>query len=165
MPSATDLEARFVADVEAAAATVAKLARLYARDPHEADDLRQEILLQAWRAYPRFAGESAFATWVYRVGVHVGLTWTRSRRRRDERETRFGASLTVTEAEPASPAAERLYAAIRALAPVDRTVISMSLDGYGHAEIAETLGVSAGAVATRASRIRARLRERLTPPT
>lgn len=63
------LEAAFVSDVEAAISVVAKLARLYGSDAADADDIRQEILLQAWRAYPSFELRSGFSTWLFDMAL------------------------------------------------------------------------------------------------
>ena len=159
------LEDRFVAEVQQVSGIVKKLARLYSADLHSAEDLEQEILLQAWRAFPGFRKEARFATWLYRKGVHVALTWTRTQTRRSEREARFGASLIAGGVEPLSPATEKLYAANRLLSPVERSLITLHLEGYKNPEIADLLGLTAGAIATRITRIRQRLQEILVPST
>lgn len=159
--------------MEGAIAVVAKLARIYGSDAADVDDLRQEILLQAWRAYPTFGQRSRFSTWLYSIGVHVCLGWTRTKTRRAQRENAFRET-NFHDAAPATPAAnaalnpavELLYDAIRLLEPIDRSLITLHLDGYANAEIAELLGVvSAGAVATRISRIRTQLKQTLNPTT
>ncbi len=160
-----------MADVEGAFDVVAKLARLYSQDATDAEDIRQEILLQAWRAYPDFGGRSKFSTWLYSIGVHVCLGWTRTVERRTQREASHGESSLHPNLRHASisgealgPAAELLYEAIRLLEPVDRSLISLHLDDYKNPEIADLLGItSAGAVATRISRIRAQLKQTLNP--
>ena len=66
---------------------------------------------------------------------------------------------------PADPRVEALYAAIRRLPPVHRSLISLHLDGYSHREIGDLIGASEGAVATRLHRVRERLRAYLQPQT
>ena len=51
-----------------------KLARLLARivrDPGMAEDVLQETFIKAFRALPQFRGDSAFYTWLYRIGVNT----------------------------------------------------------------------------------------------
>lgn len=51
-----------------------RLTRLLARfvkDEHEVNDVTQEALIKAYRALPNFRGESAFYTWLYRIGINT----------------------------------------------------------------------------------------------
>ena len=45
------------------------------RDPAEAEDVAQEAFIKAYRALPNFRGESAFYTWLYRIGVNTAKNW------------------------------------------------------------------------------------------
>ncbi len=55
-----------------------KLLRLvmrFVRDAAEAEDVTQEAFVKAYRALPNFRGESAFYTWLYRIGVNTAKNW------------------------------------------------------------------------------------------
>lgn len=54
-----------------------KLTRIYAFNREDEEDLRQEIVLQAWRSFASFRGEAKFSTWLYRVGLNTAMTFTR----------------------------------------------------------------------------------------
>lgn len=58
-----------------------KLARLltrFVRDPAEVEDVAQETFIKAYRALPSFRGDSAFYTWLYRIGsIQRRITWFR----------------------------------------------------------------------------------------
>ena len=43
----------------------------YVRDPAEAEDIAQEAFIKAYRALPRFRGDSAFYTWLYRIAINT----------------------------------------------------------------------------------------------
>jgi RNA polymerase sigma-70 factor, ECF subfamily len=45
------------------------------RDPAEAEDVAQEAFIKAYRALPNFRGESAFYTWLYRIGINAAKNW------------------------------------------------------------------------------------------
>jgi RNA polymerase sigma-70 factor (ECF subfamily) len=79
-------------DAEAFAQLVAEqqdyvytLARRVLRDPEEAADLTQEILLRIWQGLPYFRGEARFRTWLYRIAVNQCLN--RLRKLQRERDT------------------------------------------------------------------------------
>ncbi len=62
-----------------------KLVRLLARlirDPAEVEDVAQETFIKAYRALPSFRGDSAFYTWLYRIGVNTAKNWLVSHGRR-----------------------------------------------------------------------------------
>ncbi len=48
-----------------------------ARRTDVADDLTQEAFLKAWRALPRFKGESAFRTWLFQIALNLVRSWGR----------------------------------------------------------------------------------------
>lgn len=130
-----------------------RIARSYAEADGEEDDLHQEILMQLWRSLPSYRGDAAPGTWAYRVALNTALAWRRSANRRAARQP-TPAELTTT-----TPAAGRSEAAIldefvRSLGDVDRTVLVLYMEGLGNADIAEVVGISAGAVAVRVHRMK-----------
>ena len=122
------------------------------------DDLMQELLLALWRAVPAFAGASKPSTFIHRVAHNTALTWHRG-------ATTYRRQLESFAAEP-PPAPPRpgedealaaIYAAIRRLPPVDRSLLLLHLDGLGYAAIAEIHGLSENHVGVRLTRLRQRL--------
>lgn len=65
---------------------VFKIARLYAEEAEEQQDLYQEMVFQALQAWPRFQGRSKFSTWLYRVCLNTALSWQRQENRRRQAE-------------------------------------------------------------------------------
>lgn len=141
-------------------ARLRRIASAYAGDSGEADDLWQEILLQIWRSLPRFRGESAMSTWVYRVALNTALSYRRAavRRRRHE-VTAAPPDPAVSSGDPRSQAS-LLTDFLASLAPIDRTIVVLYLDNVSNAEAAEILGMSTGAVAVRLHRIKQAFRDR-----
>jgi RNA polymerase sigma-70 factor (ECF subfamily) len=114
-----------------------------------AEDAFQETFLAVHRALPAFRGESKASTWVYRIALRAAL---RARARRPEVE--LGAGLEPHQVpEPALEArdeARRVLAAMARLSAEQRAVLSLfAIDGLGHQEIAEVLGVPVGTVWSR----------------
>ena len=120
-----------------------------------------------WTALPRFRGDSSERTWVYRVAHNTAISFAANRRRRDGRELAGD-----PEREPIAAASqegdaidrqqrERLWAAVQELPVTERQMIALHLEGLSAAEIEAITGASAGAVATRLTRIRQKLAARL----
>ncbi len=71
-----------------------KLGRLlsrFIRDPAEVEDVSQEAFIKAYRALPSFRGESAFYTWLYRIGINTAKNYLVSAGRRAPTSTEFDA--------------------------------------------------------------------------
>ncbi|MCC6406561.1 MAG: sigma-70 family RNA polymerase sigma factor [Planctomycetes bacterium] len=155
-------QARFVELLHAHQGVVRKVAALYARDRADRQDLCQEIALQLWRSFDCFRGESAFSTFAYRVALNTA--WMRLRRayrRPDPPSDAELATLAAPSADHDDAEVERLYAAIRELAPLDRALVLLVLDEKSHAEIAAVTGLTTGNVSVRLVRCRERLRKSL----
>jgi len=135
-----------------------RTARAFA-DPADQHDLLQELTLALWKARPRFRDESAAGTFVHRVAHNAALTWRRGETRRRLRGVAVEAELVMRDAgdDPQGPLLERLYVAIRELPPIERSLILLSLDGVGYAEIARLHGLSETNVGARLTRIRQRV--------
>ncbi len=138
---------------------------------YDAQDCLQEAMLRAYKALPRFKGESAFATWLYRIAMNTCLDALR--RKKSQASTSLDSLLSEgwsPQSNSESPdehviRSERnrvLHAAIAELpeemraAIVLRDVHEMSYD-----EIAEILNVNIGTVKSRISRGREKLREKI----
>jgi RNA polymerase sigma-70 factor (ECF subfamily) len=128
---------------------VYRLCYRYVNNHHDANDLAQEAFLRAYRALPRFRGDSAFSTWLYRIAVNACLNFRAARRPETE-------ALSDTLADGARSAAERLAQeqdARRVREAVSRlpekqraTLILRTYHELRHDEIAAILGSSVGTV-------------------
>jgi RNA polymerase sigma factor (sigma-70 family) len=131
-------------------------------------DLMQEVMIALWRAAPVFAGASASSTFVYRVAHNAALLWHRTERKHRRRVAIAGEIDWMIRPESGRARAdtparlELLYAAIRSLPPIDRSLILLSLDGLSYREIAEIHGLSESNVGARLTRLRKRLAEVMT---
>ena len=52
-----------------------KVVRAYAFNSHDQDDLFQEMTTQVWNSVPRYRGDSAVSTWIYRVAFYSAIGW------------------------------------------------------------------------------------------
>lgn len=131
----------------------------------DSDDLLQEILLQLWRSWERFAGQCSPQTWAYRVAINTSLQWQRAAVRRKKRvlpatgDCGGNESSFVQLADPEanhvdSPDPNRVLSQfLRTLGDQDKAVLLMFLDNLRDREISAVVGVSCGAVRVRLHRL------------
>lgn len=147
---------------------IVNLVMRYVRDPEIALDISQEAFIKAYRALPRFRGDSAFYTWLYRIAVNTAKNYLASQRRRpmdveldlqDPEQYGLHAKLKETDTPEAislsNELQEILERAIHALPDDLRTAIILrELDGMSYEEIAETMDCPVGTVRSRIFRAR-----------
>ena len=126
------------------------------------DDVLQEAYAKAFRALPRFRGEAATGTWLYRIVYNACLDQLRRERR--DAELPLDRPVPASAPDPGESAARRetLAAALAALAPDQRAaVLLVDAEGFDYPAAARVLGVRVGTLASRLSRARASLRRAL----
>ncbi len=135
-----------------------KTARGFTADSANRDDLVQEMLLATWQSLPSYNGRCKLSTFLYRVAHNRALNWKRSLTRYDRKLETFSVHAQIA-LDPNEPTSRRqlldwLYATIRRLPPLDRSLIMLHLDRLPHRDIAEVTGLSEGNVAVRIHRIK-----------
>lgn len=163
IPSAPrEASSEFTERVDAHRGILFKVAASYGRGAEDRADLIQDITLQLWRAWPGYDRSRPFATWMYRIALNVAITQQR-RERPLAAHDRLGdehadlVGLDDVDAEDRERLA-LVRRAMRALGALDRALLLLHLDGCGHREIGEVLGIREGNVATRLGRIKQHLR-------
>lgn len=147
-------------------------------NPLDAEDALQDAWISAWRALPRFRGESAVSTWLYRIVTNAALALIRRRPPTipldadgvgDEPGGSFldPALLVDDRAEPDRQVigAEQVKVVLRAVASLELSqrlpLVLHELEGLTYEEVAEVLGVSVPALRSRLHRARVALLDRL----
>lgn len=155
-------EKQFLEQIRENQGIIYKLVGLYANDADEKKDYYQEILLQAWKGWPSFRGESKFSTWLYRICINTILTLKRKNGIVDYRDTLENISPSVPHSSLQNEGSAMLQAALKKLSETDRAMLSMHLDGYDNTEIAEFLGITPNHVAVKLHRCKQQLATLLT---
>ncbi len=147
---------------------IVNLVMRYVRDPEQALDIAQEAFIKAYRALPRFRGDSAFYTWLYRIAVNTAKNYLAAQRRRptnieldlqDPEQYNLHAKLKETDTPEGVTLSQELKdtleRAIAALPDDLRTAIILrELDGMSYEEIAQTMDCPVGTVRSRIFRAR-----------
>jgi RNA polymerase sigma-70 factor (ECF subfamily) len=147
---------------------IVNLVMRYVRDPDQALDISQEAFLKAYRALPRFRGDSAFYTWLYRIAVNTAKNYLAAQRRRpldveldlqDPEQFDLHAKLKEVDTPEGVVLSRELHEtverAIDSLPDDLRTAIVLrELDGMSYEEIAQTMDCPVGTVRSRIFRAR-----------
>ena len=158
-----------------------KLGRLlsrFIRDPGEVEDVAQEAFIKAYRALPSFRGDSAFYTWLYRIGINTAKNYLVALGRRAPTTTEFdsdeaesfedGEQLRDINTPESMLASKEIAATVQKAMeelPDDlRTAIELrEIEGLSYEEIASIMNCPIGTVRSRIFRAREAISARLRP--
>lgn len=158
-----------------------KLARLlsqFIRDPAEVEDVTQEAFIKAYRALPSFRGDSAFYTWLYRIGINTAKNFLVSQGRKlhtlqgynnedaeDFEDNVLLKEVNTPESELMSKQiAQTVNQTLDSLPEELRTAIVLrEIDGLSYEEIANIMNCPIGTVRSRIFRAREAISEQLRP--
>ena len=149
----------------------------YLRDREDVEDVAQETFIKAFRALPRFRGESAFYTWLYRIAINTAKNHLVARSRRppgtdidvDDAEYMDGTeALRESESPESAFARDELSAeidlAISQLPEDLRSAVTLrEFDGLTYEQIAEIMDCPVGTVRSRIFRAREAIDARIQP--
>lgn len=158
----SDQHEAFLASLDRHKALLYKVANAYCPRREDRGDLIQDMVLELWRAWPRYDGRAAVSTWMYRIAVNLAISAFRgeNRRIRDALPIEdFGMDLAAADRilDSEDDDMRTLHQLIGRLDEVSRALILLYMEGYGQDEIAQMLGISTSNVATRVHRIKQRL--------
>lgn len=158
-----------------------KLARLlsrFIRDPAEVEDVAQEAFIKAYRALPSFRGDSAFYTWLYRIGINTAKNYLVAMGRRAPTTTEFDSEeaenfegggllhdINTPESElMTKEIAQTVNAAMEALPEELKTAIMLrEIEGLSYEDIANIMNCPIGTVRSRIFRAREAIAAKLRP--
>jgi RNA polymerase sigma-70 factor (ECF subfamily) len=147
----------------------------YLRDQDEVQDVTQEAFIKAYRALPRFRGDSAFYTWLYRIAINTAKNHLVSRSRRppstdldiDEGEFQENSGLLGDIQNPENNLASDqleavVYKAIDDLAEDLKVAVTLrEFEGLSYEEIAEIMECPVGTVRSRIFRAREAIEKKI----
>ncbi len=155
----------FEALFKAEYARVAGIANRVLDDPHEAQDVAQEVFIDFHRLHS--ASSPYAAPWLYRAAAHTALNRLRGRRRRQRRELAQAIDEGSRAMDPQSVAELnedrlRVRQALARMPVKPAAVLVLRSSGLSYSEVAEALGVRTGQIGTLLRRAEAALRKEVT---
>ena len=155
-----ELEQEFLNMVEAQKRTIYKVCYMYANERDDLNDLFQETVLNLWKSFPRYRGESTLNTWVYRIAMNTCITFLRRSNTRPQ-TIPMTANVADLMAEEESKAGQlqELYRLINQLGKLERALILLWLEERSYQEMADILGISKANVAVKLFRTKEKLKK------
>jgi RNA polymerase sigma-70 factor, ECF subfamily len=148
-------QAAFEALYDQLGASVYGLIRRVLRNPSQAEEVAQEVLLEVWRAASRFdPARGSAATWVLTIAHRRAIDRVRAEQAATAREQRTAqapaATDEVADTVEASMDAERLRRCLAGLTELQRESITLAYyGGYSYAQVAALLDTALGTIKTR----------------
>ena len=141
---------------------IIKVSRLYTNTLEDEEDLFQEIVLQLWKSYDTFKGDSKISTWMYRVALNTAITLFRKKTRSPQtdelQDFHYKDYLEDDDAEKRQKIS-LLYKVIKMLPNVERAIVMMYLDDVPYRDIAENLGITEVNARVKMNRLKKTLKE------
>lgn len=136
---------------------VKSLCKAYYTRYEDQKDAYQDIILQLWKSFDTFRGESELSTWIYRVSLNTLLSKVRKERTRIITEP-LVLSDQLAPVAMADDDRELLRVVIQLLKDVDKAIVILYLEGYKNKEIANMLDITPTNVGTRLNRVTTELK-------
>lgn len=139
-----------------------KASRIYADSAEDREDLQQEILIQLWKSYQNFKGNSEFSTWMYRVAINTAITYLKKEKQRTNNQADVPDHFEVQQ-EDYNPAKDKqleaFYNAVQELKALEKAVIFYFMEGMSHKEIGDNLGLSEGNARVKLNRTKEKIQQ------
>ncbi len=154
-----NIETEFTQLVKKHKSTIYTVCYMFSSDPDEVSDLFQETLINLWKGFPKFRGESKPETWIYRVALNTCISADRKKQSQGERIPLTMDINLYADTDDDSRQVQQLYKRINRLGLVDRAIVLMWLENMSYDEIGNILGISAQNVGVKLFRIKEELKK------
>lgn len=153
-----DIELQFTKMIKEYRKTIYTVCYFYSKDTEEVNDLYQEILINLWKGFEKFRGESSLKTWIWRVSLN---TCNNQERKKKSSVQTIPLSIDIdlyNDDDVQSKQIQMLYDRINRLDVFDRAIILLWLENMNYQDIADVVGISLSNVTTRLFRIKEQLK-------
>ncbi len=148
---------------------IQRICRYYNANSEDQKDMYQEILVNIWKSLDNFRGDSAISTWIYRIAVNTSLGFTgkvfKEMKLLVDAETENLSSLLADESLEEKLIQEEqlnlIQLELNQLSVIDKSLISLMLEGLSMREIADVIGITEPNVKVKIHRIKEHLKTQL----
>ena len=147
----------FIRIIDSNQGILKSLCKVYYISPEDKKDAFQDIILQLWKSFETFRGESEISTWIYSVSLNTLLSKVKKEKWKIATESIGASELSVSTAM-ADGDIELLNIVIQSLKDLDKAIVILYLEGYRNKEISQILNLTPTNVSTRLNRVRAELK-------
>lgn len=138
--------------------TIYSVCYMFSDNQDEVSDLFQETLINLWKGFNTFRGESSITTWIYRVAMNTCISFHRKKHRHAE-SLSMDLDLFAASKDRDTQQVQQLYHRIHKLSVVDRAIVMLWLENLSYEEIGQIVGISAQNVSVKLVRIKEQLKQ------
>lgn len=153
------LELDFARIVKENKGTIYMVCYMFSKDEDEVADLFQDILVNLWKGFAKFRGDSSAKTWIYRVSLNTCISAERKKKRKGETVPLTMDINLFDDSDDDLKQIRMLQKRIGRLGPFDRAIVLLWLENLSYEEIGSIVGISAKNVSVRLFRIKEQLRK------
>ncbi|MDR1056950.1 MAG: sigma-70 family RNA polymerase sigma factor [Prevotellaceae bacterium] len=150
------LEKEFIEMIQNHDRIIYKIASFYTDKDTPLSDLYQEVVLNLWRGFPLFRGDSKVSTWIYRIVLNTCVSFFRKQKKKP---VYVEISKDIAAEQSNNDDIKELYNLINKLGKLERALVLLYLDEKSYQEMADITGLSLSNVATKLSRIKNKLKQ------
>jgi len=148
---------------------IKRICRYYNSNAHDQKDMFQEVLINIWKSLDNFRGDSTINTWIYRIAINTSLSYTgkayKNMKLMVSADTQNLSTIIDEENLKAKLIQEKylesLQKELNILSVIDKSLISLMLEGLTMKEIADVIGITETNVKVKIHRIKTQLKMRL----
>lgn len=134
----------------------------YVFSQHDREDIFQEVFLNIHRALPKFRGESAIETWIYRITVNTAINYLKKKKRYDKLKEVLNGFRSIEKEEEEEPVESSVWKPLEKLNPRQRMILLLSdVEEKNLEEIGRILDIPVGTVKSNLHRAREIIRKEL----
>ncbi|TWV12332.1 sigma-70 family RNA polymerase sigma factor [Bacteroidaceae bacterium HV4-6-C5C] len=154
-----NVEQEFLAVIREYSRVIYKVCYMYTTPNATINDLYQEVVLNIWKAFPKFRKECKISTWIYRISLNTCISFLRKEKNIPEIVTLTQEADRSEELDETQVMLKQLYHMINRLGELDKSIILLYLEEKSYEEISEITGLTLTNVATKINRIKDKLRK------
>ena len=143
-----NVEQEFLSVIREYERVIYKVCYLYTTPNATLNDLYQEVVLNIWKAFPKFRRECKISTWIYRIALNTCISFIR-------KEKNIPEIVTLTQEADL----QQLYRMINRLGQLEKSIILLYLEEKSYEDISEITGLTVTNVATKLNRIKDKLKK------
>ena len=154
-----NLELDFARIIREHKGTIYTVCYMFSKDEEEVADLFQDILVNLWKGFAKFRGDSSIRTWIYRVSLNTCISADRKKKRRGETVPLDMKINLFDDSAEDMKQVRMLQDRISRLGPFDRAIVLLWLENLSYEEIASIGGITVKNVSVRLFRIKEQLKK------
>lgn len=140
------MELEFARTVREHKGTIYTVCYMFSNNPDEVADLYQEILINLWKGFPKFRGDSNIRTWIYRVSLNTCMSSDRKKQNRVETLPLTMDINLFDDSDDDTKQVQMLRSRISKLGPFDRAIVLLWLENLSYDEIGFLSGAAVGII-------------------